>query len=70
MIYFGGYVLTFWELMITFWVELSYEGALCALCQIHQTKNNLMMDVAPLCYKWIGWDGIGWYPGGVSYIAP
>ena len=30
---------------------------------------NLWMDVAPWCYKWDGWDGIG-SPGGVRYRTP
>ena len=28
------------------------------------------MDVAPWCYKWDGWDGIGWVsPGGEDHIV-
>ena len=28
-------------------------------------------DVAPWCYKWMGWDGLDWISqGGVMYRAP
>ena len=48
-----------------------YVSDMCLLVSmyVNNSNNTSEADVAP-CYKWLGWDGIGWSLGGVGCRAP